>query len=249
MIKRNDLQSHNIITSDLYAGSNIEKAYGGLDIATDKIYLETLEGSRETLKKNLEKGSIDQPLYDKAVEQLENLIEKASKKGEGSKGGHIIGHTKSGKPVYKAKSAGHKDHKDFSGQDHLDAAHLHAQESMEHRAKYQYATHEAHVKLHHAMMQHHSSAADSHRQVAAGIIKKEYEANLSEDERKIIDDQNKKKIDHHEKMRDFHQDIARYISEKHSDNPDHIQAKNYHIEQAQHHHMEFRNAGGIFEKE
>ena len=44
-------------------------------------------------------------------------------KGEGSRGGHIVGHTSSGKPVYSVH--GHKAHKDFDAQDHYDAARLH----------------------------------------------------------------------------------------------------------------------------
>lgn len=34
-------------------------------------------------------------------------MEKAAKSGEGSRGGHIIGHTKSGKPIYKTHGEGH----------------------------------------------------------------------------------------------------------------------------------------------
>lgn len=47
-------------------------------------------------------------------------IEKA---GEGSKGGKVIGHTKSGKPIYE--SYNHSSHKDFSGQEHLEAFQAH----------------------------------------------------------------------------------------------------------------------------
>lgn len=47
------------------------------------------------------------------------------KGGEGSRGGKVIGHTKSGKPVYSHKDAGHESYKDFSIADHLDAASLH----------------------------------------------------------------------------------------------------------------------------
>lgn len=40
-------------------------------------------------------------------------------KAEGSKGGKIIGHTQSGKPIYE--NADHPSHQDFSDQDHIDA--------------------------------------------------------------------------------------------------------------------------------
>lgn len=52
----------------------------------------------------------------------ENDLEKAGK-GEGSKGGKIIGHTKSGKPIYD--SASHEGHKDFTSQEHKEASKLH----------------------------------------------------------------------------------------------------------------------------
>lgn len=50
----------------------------------------------------------------------EDDIEKG---GEGSKGGKIIGHTKSGKPIYD--TANHPSHAGFSTADHQDAADLH----------------------------------------------------------------------------------------------------------------------------
>lgn len=45
------------------------------------------------------------------------------KGGEGSKGGRVIGHTKSGKPIYH--SPDNPEHKKFTFRDHLDAATLH----------------------------------------------------------------------------------------------------------------------------
>ena len=55
-----------------------------------------------------------------------NKIEKA--KGEGSKGGKIIGHTKSGKAVYEKHNADHKEYKEFKVADHIDAAGIHRKE-------------------------------------------------------------------------------------------------------------------------
>jgi hypothetical protein len=52
----------------------------------------------------------------------EDEIQKASK-GEGSRGGKVIGHTKSGKPIYGSVTP-HKDHKGFSKDDHKEAAEL-----------------------------------------------------------------------------------------------------------------------------
>jgi hypothetical protein len=48
-----------------------------------------------------------------------------SKGGAGSRGGKVIGHTKSGKPIYEDKNASHTHYKDFSLQDHKDAYKLH----------------------------------------------------------------------------------------------------------------------------
>lgn len=48
--------------------------------------------------------------------------------GEGSRGGKVIGHTKSGKPVYDNKKP--SEYKDFSGIDHSDAGNLHHTEKL-----------------------------------------------------------------------------------------------------------------------
>lgn len=45
------------------------------------------------------------------------------KSGEGARGGKVIGHTKSGKPIYEKST--HKEHGDFTSADHADAAELH----------------------------------------------------------------------------------------------------------------------------
>jgi len=50
-------------------------------------------------------------------------IEKAN--GEGSRGGKVIGHTKSGKPIYASKQA--SDYSNFTAQDHKEAASVHRQ--------------------------------------------------------------------------------------------------------------------------
>lgn len=58
---------------------------------------------------------------------LESLVNASVEKGggEGSKGGHVIGHTKSGKPVYADKQA--HEYTGFSRADHADAGRLHRQ--------------------------------------------------------------------------------------------------------------------------
>lgn len=51
------------------------------------------------------------------------------KGGEGSKGGKVIGHTKSGKPVYELHPAKHQVYKNFTAQDHYDASDIHGNKS------------------------------------------------------------------------------------------------------------------------
>lgn len=46
-------------------------------------------------------------------------LDELRKGGEGSKGGKVIGHTKSGKPIYDHFE--HEGHKDFTREDHWDA--------------------------------------------------------------------------------------------------------------------------------
>lgn len=59
----------------------------------------------------------------KIKKSIQILTEKLLKGGEGSRGGKIIGHTRSGKPIYsKAKN---KNHDSFTYEDHRDAAKLH----------------------------------------------------------------------------------------------------------------------------
>ena len=64
----------------------------------------------------------------------EDVIEKA-KSGEGSHGGKIIGHTKSGKPIYQAHHATHKEYKEFKAADHIDAAMAHQKEGDKFKLK------------------------------------------------------------------------------------------------------------------
>lgn len=62
-----------------------------------------------------------------AIPDNEKKIKKSTEdvlsKGEGSRGGKVIGHTKSGKPIYA--KAGIKDYPDFTAEDHDDAGVAH----------------------------------------------------------------------------------------------------------------------------
>ena len=60
-------------------------------------------------------------IEERKKELLESLI--VEKGGEGSRGGKVIGHTKSGKAIYAAQSAKHE--KSYTSKDHEDAAYAH----------------------------------------------------------------------------------------------------------------------------
>jgi hypothetical protein len=76
------------------------------------------------------------------LEKLGNLEKALS--GEGSRGGKIIGHTKTGKPIYE--NADHPEHKDFTSKEHQDAADLHAKRAEAASGEYQSALHSGMAK-------------------------------------------------------------------------------------------------------
>lgn len=61
---------------------------------------------------------------------LQDTVDLIKASGEGSRGGKVIGRTRSGKPIYD--SAGHSDHASFDSKDHLDAHRIHRE--LEERA-------------------------------------------------------------------------------------------------------------------
>jgi hypothetical protein len=77
----------------------------------------------------------------KAIQKaFHNMIEKG---GEGSRGGKIIGHTKSGKPIYEEHRPMHENYKNFTSEEHIEASRLHRDiatktqsELSKHSAKY-----------------------------------------------------------------------------------------------------------------
>lgn len=89
-------------------------------------------------------------MFEKAEDDAYALLglgEELSKAGEGSKGGKIIGHTRSGKPVYD--HADHPSHDSFVGKDHADAANLHQQYGVHSKDAERGKHHEAQYKEHH----------------------------------------------------------------------------------------------------
>ena len=61
----------------------------------------------------------------KSYSDINDLVEELFKSGEGSRGGTIVGHTQSGKPVYAESHSAH--YKDFKLEDHHDAQNIHIQ--------------------------------------------------------------------------------------------------------------------------
>lgn len=60
-----------------------------------------------------------------------NVEDSIEKGGEGSRGGKVIGHTKSGKPVYEHRNPNyHSGFEDFTKQDHQDAAKHHKNHAL-----------------------------------------------------------------------------------------------------------------------
>ena len=94
--------------------------------------------------------------------------------GPGSRGGRIIGTTKSGKPIYD--TASHPDHKGFSAQDHKDAAlqnkslHLKAKENAA-QAGHLNANKET-VRGHNEDAAHHLLQAERHARSTRFLAKK-----------------------------------------------------------------------------
>ena len=80
---------------------------------------EELDEKREKLKKSFESLG------------LNDLEESDLFKAEGSRGGRIIGHTKSGKPIYE--NASYKEHKDFTPSEHREAVEKHRSLAIEHK--------------------------------------------------------------------------------------------------------------------
>jgi hypothetical protein len=100
------------------------------------------------------------------IKSEENDLIKA---GEGSKGGHVVGHDQNGKPVYEKhnqkgqwnhkigttqsgkgvygnRDANHDDYKDFTPADHEDAFNIHSQEAKYLADKKQYKLAQKHTE-------------------------------------------------------------------------------------------------------
>jgi hypothetical protein len=124
-----------------------------------------------------------------AKDQKKELDEELKKGGEGSKGGKIIGHTQSGKPIYD--SFNHPEHKDFTKQDHKNAAYQHsiiaanskkrvddAEVSNKNATGADKVYNDLILKHHKPLMIHHNKQHESHNK-AGEEIKKSFDMDIS----------------------------------------------------------------------
>jgi hypothetical protein len=112
-------------------------------------------------------------IEDDSIETLKNILEKA----EGSRGGKIIGHTRSGKPIYD--SFNHPKHKDFNAHDHTDAADAQNNLVQKHREK-----NKPKALAHFAESEKHGKEA--WKQDPEGEFMKKYQDKSKEKDAKII---------------------------------------------------------------
>ena len=103
------------------------------------------EGGEEEPKKQADGSEVDENEKEEKSKKGNKMKSKKSfeeeldllKGGEGSKGGKVIGHTKSGKPVYEKHEALHQNYSSFSAKDHDDASEIHSKE-QKNKMKNQY---------------------------------------------------------------------------------------------------------------
>lgn len=112
--KSYDLSTPQLLSIQKAVEFDIEKSkdYGAL---LQKVYKRQGRNEDGSINPNAENDFLN----DHILKSAENDIEKG---GEGSKGGKVIGHTKSGKAIYQNSSSKH--HKEFTKEDHHDAIDL-----------------------------------------------------------------------------------------------------------------------------
>ena len=89
----------------------------------DKESKEFEAGEEEEDKEEEDKEEEDKEDKEESKKSLSDVLDDLVKSGEGSRGGKIIGHTSSGKPIYENHN--HPDHANFDSNDHKDAADAH----------------------------------------------------------------------------------------------------------------------------
>ena len=82
------------------------------------------------IEKKEKKPKKETSMYSTSSEIISKALDILKGKGEGSRGGKVIGHTKSGKPIYETKHPGL--YGDFNAKDHADAAEAHGKAAAKH---------------------------------------------------------------------------------------------------------------------
>lgn len=86
-------------------------------------------------------------IQERAANIMKNFQSDIIKGGEGSRGGKVIGHTKSGKPIYANKD--YDKYSDFNEHDHNDASEIHTTEKNKYkRNSKKHDDHSWHASLH-----------------------------------------------------------------------------------------------------
>ncbi len=107
---------------------------------------------------------------------LDDLLDIKKGGGEGSRGGKVIGHTKSGKAVYADKTPHHEDYKNFNSADHSDAVDIHNKLAQ----KYKKENNSEKENQHASLLIDHDFAADD-------AAEKEEKRNLGNNNHKVGD--------------------------------------------------------------
>lgn len=142
----NSIQMENKNSRQVYDGSmainsrrkQILKSYGAIEENIAPIQkseeVKSLEHKDFEEKSNHTKTEVEKALEVLNLDNNDGDAVSFEKGGEGSKGGQVIGHTQSGKPIYSNHNphAGHKFEK-WSKQDHKDAASMHKKMSDMHQ--------------------------------------------------------------------------------------------------------------------
>lgn len=91
------------------------------------------------------------------VDSLPRKPKRRADGGEGSKGGHVIGHTNTGKPIYA--SPFHPSHASFTQGEHHEAAALHHKARERAKSAPMWSPERAEAERHEAAIDHHKRAA------------------------------------------------------------------------------------------
>lgn len=118
----------------------------------------------------------------KSEEIEEDETDEIEKGGEGSKGGKVIGHTKSGKPIYANGVANSIGYKDFTKEDHEDAYNKHSKISRDQKTGSSLGINASDKDKMIKQSEHHSSMSEKHKEVANSKFTKSNKEKVEKDQ-------------------------------------------------------------------